>query len=149
MRSLCDKQANKYNYIQIVFGGSDMMDRKDLIKYIIDNYGTEPDYPWDKYPAYEVFRHSGNNKWFALIMDVSKNKLGLKGSGKIDIVNLKCDPIIGGSLRNGAGIFPAYHMNKENWVTVALDGSAPDDTIKMLLDISYDATVPKIRPKRR
>ncbi len=45
-------------------------------------------------------------------MDVPKNKLGLAGSDVIDVVNLKCDPILIGSLRKEPGIFPAYHMNK-------------------------------------
>ena len=39
-------------------------------------------------------------------------------------------------------------MNKDSWITVALDGSVSDDKIKMLLDASYDATTPKARPKK-
>ena len=31
----------------------------------------------------------------------------------------------------------------------ALDGSAPDDTIRMLLEMSYAATAPKLRKKPR
>ena len=31
-------------------------------------------------------------------------------------------------------------MSKEHWITVALDGSVPDDTIKMLIDMSFEAT---------
>ena len=38
-------------------------------------------------------------------------------------------------------------MNKENWLTVALDGSAPDDILRALLDMSYDLTRPKRRKK--
>ncbi len=41
------------------------MDRTELEKYIRNNYGTEPDHPWIKYPNYGVFRHSSNKKWFA------------------------------------------------------------------------------------
>ena len=47
------------------------------------------------------------------------------------------------------GFYPAYHMNKDNWITAALDGSAPDDTIRMLLEMSYAATAPKLRKKPR
>ena len=46
------------------------------------------------------------------------------------------------------GFFPAYHMRKDSWITVALDGSVADDKIKMLLDVSYQATAPKVRKKR-
>ena len=39
-------------------------------------------------------------------------------------------------------------MNKESWITVALDKSVNDDTIKMLLDMSYDATALKTHKKK-
>ena len=61
------------------------------------------------------------------------------------MVNFKCDPILIGSLRGQTGFFPAYHMNKANWITVALDGSVPDEQIKMLLGMSYDATAPNVK----
>ena len=38
-------------------------------------------------------------------------------------------------------------MSKASWITVSLDGSVADDKIKMLLDMSFDATMPKIRRK--
>lgn len=87
------------------------------------------DYPWTDTPRAAVFRHTGNRKWFALVMDVPRDKLGLPGTEKLDIVNFKCDPILIASLRGEAGIFPAYHMNKANWITAALDGSAPAEMI--------------------
>ena len=46
------------------------------------------------------------------------------------------------------GFFPGYHMNKAHWVTVALDGSVEDYKIKMILDMSFNATAPKIRKKK-
>lgn len=124
------------------------MNRDDLEQFINENYNAESNYPWLKYPNYEVFRHSNNRKWFALIMDIPKNKLGLPGTDIIDVVNFKCDPLLIGSLLKEAGFFPAYHMNKENWITVALDKSVNDDTIKMLLDMSYDATALKTHKKK-
>lgn len=124
------------------------MNRTELKQFIIENYNTEADYPWLKYPNYEVFRHSNNQKWFALIMDVPKDKLGLQGTEPLVVVNFKCDPILIGSLRGETGIFPAYHMNKEQWITVALDGSVSDERIKMLLYMSYEATVSKARKRK-
>ena len=124
------------------------MNRDDLEQFINENYNAESDYPWLKYPNYEVFRHSNNRKWFALIMDIPKNKLGLPGTDIIDVVNFKCDPLLIGSLLKEAGFFPAYHMNKESWITVALDKSVNYDTIKMLLDMSYDATALKTHKKK-
>ena len=78
-----------------------------------------------------------------------QNRGDLPGQQPVDIVNLKCDPLLIGSLRMEPGFYPAYHMNKDNWITAALDGSAPDDTIRMLLEMSYAATAPKLRKKPR
>ena len=60
----------------------------------------------------------------------------------MDVVNFKCDPILIDSLRNEDGFFPAYHMNKEHWITVSLDDVC-DEKIKMLLDISFELTLSK------
>ena len=78
-------------------------------------------------------------------MDLPRSKLGLAGDGRVEIVNLKCDPLLIGSLRGEPGFFPAYHMNRERWISVALDGSVPGETLGMLLAQSYAATAPKAR----
>ena len=70
------------------------MKRSELELFIMETYNAEADYPWLKYPNYEVFRHCYNRKWFALIMDVPKNKLGLQGEEVLEVVNFKCDPIL-------------------------------------------------------
>ena len=124
------------------------MNRTELERYIREQYGTEPDYPWVKYPNYSVFRHSSNKKWFALIMEVPKKKLGLPGEETVQIADFKCDSILTGSLLQEKGFFPAYHMSKTSWITAALDGSVADDKIKMLLDMSFEAAAPKTRKKR-
>lgn len=119
------------------------MNREELEAYILNHYSTEPDYPWADTPRAAVFRHAGNRKWFALVMEVPRSRLGLPGAEPLDIVNFKCDPILISSLRGETGIFPAYHMNKTSWITAALDGSVPAETIELLLDVSYELTKPK------
>lgn len=116
------------------------MNRTEFEQFILAWYPSKSDCPWASHPRHKVFRHRGNRKWFALIMNVSRDKLGLSGSDMLDVVNLKCDPLLIPSLRERPGCFPAYHMNKAHWITVALDDSASDETIKMLLDMSYAAT---------
>lgn len=123
------------------------MTRAELTRCIFDTYGVEPDYPFHGDDISAVFRHAGNRKWFALVMNIPAQKLGLPTDARIDIVNMKCDPLLIGSFRGLPGLFPAYHMNRENWITAALDGSAEDEIIKTLLDLSYHATVSKIRSK--
>ena len=90
------------------------MNREELEAYILNHYSTEADYPWADTPRAAVFRHVANRKWFALVMEVPRDKLGLPGTEKFDIVNFKCDPILISSLRGEPGIFPAYHMNKSS-----------------------------------
>ena len=123
------------------------MNREELEAYILNHYSTEADYPWADTPRAAVFRHVGNRKWFALVMEVPRDKLGLAGTEQLDIVNFKCDPILISSLHGEPGIFPAYHMNKSSWITAALDGSVQTETIELLLDVSYELTKPKIRRK--
>ncbi len=123
------------------------MNRYQMISYITETYNALPEYPWVSAPGYAVFRHANNKKWFAVIMDISKRKIGLNDDSIIDVMNIKCDPILIGSLQRENGFFPAYHMSKTHWITVALDGSADEEKIKWLLDLSYDLTSPKIKNK--
>lgn len=74
-------------------------------------------------------------------MKIPKNRLGEYSDKIVDIVNVKCDPIMLGSLLEEKGFYPAYHMNKEHWITICLDGSVDDEKILSLIDISYDLTV--------
>ncbi len=92
-----------------------------------------------------LFRRKAEKRIVELSPDEVRpeDTLGLRGTESLDVVNFKCDPILIGSLRGEPGIFPAYHMNKEQWLTAALDGSVSDEQIKMLLDMSYEATASK------
>jgi len=117
------------------------VNRDQLQKFIQETYDADPDFPWMKYPSYMVFRHRHNRKWFALIMDITKDKLGLPEKDPVDVLNVKCDPFLISSLRSEDGFFPAYHMNKNSWISIALDSSADDEKIKWLLDMSYEMTI--------
>lgn len=123
------------------------MDRAALIAFITEQYSSHEENPWKKYPNYAVFRHEDNQKWFALMMNISKSKLGLSSNAMIDVLNVKCDPMLISALRNEKGVYPAYHMNKENWLTLALDGSIKDDQLKWLLDQSFELTASKKKQK--
>lgn len=125
------------------------MNRSQLDKYITDKYGVIAERLFEKNPGFQAYRHNDTKKWFAMIMDIPKSRLGLGVQDIIDVVNLKCDPLLIGSLRMEQGFYPAYHMNKENWITVALDGSVPGDKIKMLVDMSYELTMKKALKKKK
>lgn len=121
------------------------MNRKELESYIVDKYSIEPEYPWVKMPTFAVFRHSNNKKWFAVVMTITKDKLGFDSMENIDVVNLKCDPLFMGSVLNETGIFPAYHMSKTHWISVLLDGSVEKEKLEWLLDLSFDLTAKRIK----
>lgn len=101
-------------------------------------YSTDAEYPWNDENF--IFRHQDNRKWFAVAMRVPYRRLGLDREGIADIVDTKCGPLLMGSYRGQLGILPGYHMNKEHWLTILLDGSAEDELVKELLEISFDMT---------
>ena len=124
------------------------MTRQELIEFIFDEYSVEPDYPFPMDDVTCVFRHIDNRKWFGIAMVVPYRTIGISREGNVDIVNVKCDPIMTGSLRGKPGFRPAYHMNKDRWITILLDGSAGKEDIAVLLDMSYQMTASKIRMKK-
>ena len=117
-----------------------MITREDIETYAKENYNTKPEHLWADNPGSEVFRHARNRKWYAIIMDVPKNKVGLDGNEIIDIINVKCEPDMVASLSGQEGFCRAYHMNKEHWLTIILNGVVADEEIFSLIDLSYRLT---------
>lgn len=114
--------------------------REDVLRFAAEHYETQPEYPWMPMPNYVVLRHTDNKKWYGLIMDVPKARLGLPGNEIVDILNVKCDPVMSGSLRMNKGFLPAYHMNHNSWITILLDGTVEKEFIFSLLEMSYGLT---------
>ena len=124
------------------------MRREKLDKCIKEIYDVGAEFPWLSAPSFAVYRHQTNNKWFAVIMEIPKNKIGIEEEGNINVVNLKSDPLLIGSLILDKGIHPAYHMNKNHWITVQLDGSVEEEKIKWLLALSFELTNKKSNKKQ-
>ena len=128
--------------------------KDSVFEYIKKKYKTSPEYLWKRYPEYAVFRHADNNKWFALQAAVPGDKLGIDRDEPVQIINVKVDDIFfRDMLINQEGIIPAYHMNKQHWITVLLDGSVKQEQVFDLIDASYMATASakkkqKIRPPK-
>lgn len=59
---------------------------------------------------------------------------------KIDIVNLKCDQELISTVVGNKNVYPAYHLNKGNWISVVLDNDIDEEQLKVLLDMSYRLT---------
>ena len=110
--------------------------RDTVLAFCAENYRTEPEYPWRGYPENAVLRHP-NGKWYGIILPVAREKLGLPEEGICDVLNVKCEPLMLGSMLTQNGFFPAYHMNKANWISVLLDGTVPAERVLAALKTSY------------
>ena len=62
-----------------------------------------------------------NGKWFAVIMHVSRSRLGLPGPGSVEVINLKDTPQEVKKRLETDGFLRADHMDRTNWYTVCLD----------------------------
>ena len=121
--------------------------RERIMQYAQDRYGTEPEYLWKKYPSFFIFRQPASKKWFAAIMNLPKKRLELGGEGDVDVMDVKCGPLMVGSLLAQDGFLPAYHMSKSSWISVLLDDTIPDDEIYPLLELSYDSVALKAKKR--
>ncbi|MBQ8954263.1 MAG: MmcQ/YjbR family DNA-binding protein [Clostridia bacterium] len=123
--------------------------REDVFAYIKKKYKTEPEYLWMRFPNYAVFRHEDNQKLFAMVMDVERNRLGLPGSGVVDVLNVKLrDPLLADLLVQQEGYTRGYHIGRGSWVSVLLDGTVPFEDICRWLDESYLATASTAQRKK-
>ena len=123
--------------------------REKLFEYIRTKYGLFPDYPFPSAPGYPVVRHEDNRKWFVLFMDVERNKLGLSGEGRAEIMNVKLeDPFFVDFLAQQPGYFYGYHISRGHWVSVLLDGTVPFEELCLRIDESYAVTASKRKQKR-
>ena len=120
------------------------MTKTEFLTYCHNTYGTTADYPFPEDFETAVLRHGDNRKWYALVMRLPRHKLGFDSWQTVDVVNLKLPTDLFGSFTPAEGVYPAYHMNKAHWLSVCLDGSAPDEAVDFLLDVSFKATLPKI-----
>ncbi len=118
--------------------------RGEIIAYVEKKYHALPEQLWLRFPDYVVFRHSDNAKWFGIIMDVSKRRLGLADDARADVLNVKLgDPLLADFLVQQQGFFRGYHAGRGNWISILLDGSVPAEEVCRWLDESYMVTASK------
>jgi len=92
--------------------------------YCLGKPGVTEEFPFDFTTM--VFKVGG--KIFALT-DINDDPLRL---------SFKCEPMFAVSLRQDyPAIIPGYHLNKQHWNTLVLDGSLSDKLLKDLIDHSY------------
>lgn len=110
-----------------------MVTREEAILYCKSLEDVIEDYPFHD-SNWALMRHSGNRKTFACIYEREGNIW----------INVKCDTEWRDFWRNAfSSIVPAYHMNKEHWNSIILNGVVPEKDIQRMIMESYDLTKPK------
>ncbi|MDY6407217.1 MAG: MmcQ/YjbR family DNA-binding protein [Pseudomonadota bacterium] len=114
-----------------------------LADEIYKKYGDKPEFPWPEYPTFGVFKNPNNGKWYALVMALNVQKVDKKLTGEVEVMNIKLDPEKIKELHKEKGFYPAYHMNKKNWISILLNDTVPDKVLLDLLDESHRFTIKK------
>lgn len=114
---------------------------KRIMAQVQKKYGNQLEYLWEKSPDTAVLRHEGNQKWYAVLMRIPWDKLEKGREGLVEAVNLKHDQVA--DLLSKKGIYPAFHMNKLYWLSLALDDSLQDEEVIELIEKSWNLTVKK------
>ena len=114
---------------------------KRIMDQIQEKYGDQLEYLWEKSPDTAVLRHEGNQKWYAVLMRIPWDKLEKGREGLVEAVNLKHDQVA--DLLSKKGIYPAFHMNKRYWLSLALDDTLSDEMVLELIERSWNLSVKK------
>ena len=114
---------------------------KRIMAQVQEKYGNQLEYLWEKSPDTAVLRHEDNQKWYAVVMRIPWDKLEKGREGLVEAVNLKHDQVA--DLLSQKGIYPAFHMNKRYWLSLALDDSLQDEEALELIEKSWNLTVKK------
>lgn len=110
---------------------------KALIAHVRDTYGDEPEFLWENFPDNAIWRRKDNRKWYGVLLTVSKKKLGLESDEIVEIIDLREQPEMIKSLLEQDNYYPGWHMNKNHWYTIVLDGTVSFDEICHHIDVSY------------
>ena len=125
------------------------MVREDFFKMVHDQFQVEPDCPFEGDFVSTVFRRPDNLKWFAIVLTVDAQKLGIGAFGDLDIVNLKITPEDREKFRYYENVLPAYHMSKKHWISIVLDEQ--EDFDEQLIDLtrkSFLLTAPAAKRRK-
>ena len=114
---------------------------KRIMTRVQEMYENQLEYLWEKSPDTAVLRHEDNQKWYAVLMKISWEKLDKARDGLVEVVNLKHDQV--SDLLAEKGIYPAFHMNKRYWISLPLDDTLTDEKVLELFEKSYFLTSKK------
>lgn len=114
---------------------------KRIMTLVQAKYENQLEYLWEKSPDTGVLRHDDNQKWYAVLMKISWEKLDKSREGQVEVVNLKHDQVA--DLLVEKGTYPAFHMNKRYWISLPLDDTLSDEQVLELFERSWFLTSKK------
>ena len=114
-----------------------------VIGYVRQTYGDELEYLWKKFPENAVFRRKDTKTWYGAVLTVSRAKLGFDSDETVEIIDLRMQPEQLAERIDHKRYLPGYHMNKQHWFTIVLDGSVDTEEIFSLIDGSYTLAAQK------
>lgn len=134
-----DIASRCFHKVPYIFNQTNRLDKK-----IQETYGDTVYHPFRKYPYYTAYRPVHTDKWYALVMEVQREKID-EGKGTCEIMNLKSDRV--SDLIKKEGIYPGWHMNHQNWISVIMDDTYSDEEIMKLIDSSRNLVNGRIDSK--
>ena len=114
---------------------------KEIIKHIKQKYGDELEFLWEKFDNNAIWRNKQNDKWYGLLINIPKSKLGLESDDIVEIIDLRYQKGDTESIVDNVKIYPGYHMNKKSWITIILDETLDTKEIFKLIDNSYKLSI--------
>lgn len=114
-----------------------------IINYVKAKYDNDLEFLWKKSPKNAIWRNQNNRKWYGAVLVISKNKLKIESNEMVEILDLRYQKNDIKNIIDNYKIFPGYHMNKDNWITIILDGRVELEEIYQLIDNSYQLSLHK------
>ena len=108
-----------------------------VLTLLKEQHQDQPEFLWKKFPNNAIFHRQDTHKWYAAILVISADKLGRDSQEIIEILDFRVATNKLATVIEQPNYYPGYHMNKQHWATICLDGSVPLAEIKQRLADSY------------
>ncbi len=110
---------------------------KKVIEFVKQKFDSSLEFLWPKFSNNAICRRHDNQKWYIIFIKISADKIGLNDKKIIEIIDLRVNKTDLNRLLDHKTIFPAYHMNKQSWITIKLDSVKHIEQIYDLIRASY------------
>ncbi|MCC8192517.1 MAG: MmcQ/YjbR family DNA-binding protein [Ruminococcus sp.] len=109
-----------------------------VLEYAKEKYKMFPEFLWEKFDDNAILRRQDTKKWIAVLLTVSRRKLGLDSDEIAEVIDLRGEPQEIERLIDNSLYFGGYHMNKKHWYTICLDETVPDEELFERIDKSFE-----------